>query len=235
MRLQKYISKAGVASRRKAEEYIRQGKIKVNGKVVTEMGAKVDPQKDEIYFNNKKIFLEDKKIYIMLNKPEGYVTTLSDQFNRPKVTDLIQGVNERIYPVGRLDYNTSGLLLLTNDGDLTYKITHPKHYIDKIYISKIKGIITQKEMNKFSKGIDIGGYITVPAKIKLIEKNQKNCLVKIVIREGKNRQIRRMMDILGHPVITLKRVSIGKLSLGDLRKGEWRYLNHEEIEYLKSL
>ncbi|SHJ65911.1 23S rRNA pseudouridine2605 synthase [Caminicella sporogenes DSM 14501] len=235
MRLQKYIAMAGIASRRKAEEYIKQGKVKVNGKIVTEMGVKIDPDKDEVYFNGKKVFIQDKKIYIMLNKPEGYVTTLSDEFNRPKVIDLISGIDERIYPIGRLDYNTSGLLLLTNDGDLTNKLTHPKNHIDKIYIAKIKGIITAEKMKKFCSGIDIGGYITAPANIKLIEKYKKNCLVKIIIHEGKNRQIRRMMDILGHPVITLKRIAIGKLSLGNLKKGSWRYLSEKEVNYLKSI
>ncbi len=235
MRLQKYIAKAGITSRRKAEKLIEDGRIKVNGEVVKEMGIKINPQNDVIEFDNKEIFLEEKKVYILLNKPEEYVTTLSDQFNRPIVTDLIKGVTERIYPVGRLDYNTSGLLILTNDGELTNKITHPKSKIKKTYIAKIKGLISDLEMKQFRNGINIGGYITAPADIELINKSTNSCVVKVTIHEGKNRQIRRMMDIIGHPVLKLKRISIGIITLENLPKGLWRYLTSEELKYLKSM
>lgn len=235
MRLQKFIALSGVASRRKAEEFIKMGRVKVNGKIVDEMGIKVDPEVDRVSFDNKDINISGNMVYVVLNKPEGYVTTSSDQFNRPAVLDLIKGVSERIYPVGRLDYNTSGLLLLTNDGELTQKITHPSGHISKTYVCKIKGIITDEEMDRFKKGVDIGGYVTAPAKIKLIKKYKNNCSVRITIREGKNRQIRRMMDALGHPVIKLERISIGKIYLEDLQKGKWRYLTKEEKKYLKSL
>lgn len=235
LRLQKYIAKAGITSRRKAEKLIEEGRVKVNGKIVKEMGIKIDPKQDEVLVDNKKAELEDKKVYILLNKPEGYVTTLSDQFGRPTVVDLIKGVKERIYPVGRLDYDTSGLLLLTNDGNLTNKITHPSNHIDKTYISKIKGRITEEELNKFRKGLDIGDYVTAPAHIEILEKFNRSTLVKIIIHEGKNRQIRRMMDTINHPVIKLKRVSIGKINLQDMSKGNWRYLSMDEIRYLKTL
>ncbi|MCT4565218.1 MAG: rRNA pseudouridine synthase [Maledivibacter sp.] len=235
MRLQKFIALSGVASRRKAEELIKMGRVKVNGKIVKEMGIKVDPEVDEVSFDNRSINISDNMVYILLNKPEGYVTTSSDQFNRPAVLDLIKGISERIYPVGRLDYNTSGLLLLTNDGDLTQKITHPSSHISKTYMCKIKGIITNDEMDRFRKGLDIGGYVTAPAKIKLVKKYQNNCSVKITIHEGKNRQIRRMMDAVGHPVIKLERISIGKINIEDLQRGKWRYLTKDEKKYLKSL
>ncbi len=235
MRLQKFIAKSGIASRRKAEELIKNGKIKVNDRIITEMGVKIDPQRDIIKYNNKRLSIENEKKYIILNKPEGYITTVSDQFGRPTVMDLIKDIKERVYPVGRLDYNTSGLLLLTNDGNLTHKITHPKSQIKKTYIAKIKGIISNSKMNRFKNGIDIGGYITAPAQIKLINKKNGCSIVKIIIHEGKNRQIRRMMDKIGHPVLELKRVAIGKITLDNLPKGQWRYLTESEINYLKTV
>ncbi|WP_432409505.1 pseudouridine synthase [Wukongibacter sp. M2B1] len=235
MRLQKYIALAGVSSRRKAEELIRTGKVKVNGKIVTEMGIKVDPEADKVSVMNKEIHILADKKYILLNKPVGYVTTLSDEFDRPKVIDLLKEVKERVYPVGRLDYNTSGLLLLTNDGDLTHKITHPSSHIYKTYVCKIKGRITKKEMETFRSGVDIGGYVTAPAKIELLKENNDNSLVKVTIYEGKNRQIRRMMEALDHPVITLKRISIGKIDMDNLQIGKWRHLTNKEVEYLRSL
>lgn len=235
MRLQKYMALAGIASRRGAEELIKMGRVKVNGEIVTEMGIKVNPEIDTISFDNRDIKLSDNKVYVLLNKPEGYVTTAKDQFGRPTVLDLVKGIRERIYPVGRLDYNTSGLLLLTNDGELTHKITHPSSHIYKTYKCKIKGLITNKKMDEFKSGVDIGGYTTAPAQIKLLKKYKNNCLVKVIIHEGKNRQIRKMMEALGHPVITLERISIGKIDIEGLPKGKWRYLTKEEKEYLKSL
>lgn len=234
MRLQKFIALAGIASRRKAEEFIENGRVKVNGETVREMGIKVDPETDRVLVDDKEIFLETEKIYILLNKPVGYVTTLSDEFDRPKVIDLID-IKERVYPVGRLDYNSSGLLILTNDGELTHKITHPSSHVYKTYVVKIKGNITKKQINTFKTGVDIGGYTTAPADIEVLKQYKDNSLVKVTIHEGKNRQIRRMMDALDHPVITLKRVSIGEINIDDLPKGKWRHLTKEEIQYLKSL
>lgn len=234
MRLQKFIALAGIASRRKAEEFIENGRVKVNGETVREMGIKVDPETDRVLVDDKEIFLETEKIYILLNKPVGYVTTLSDEFDRPKVIDLID-IKERVYPVGRLDYNSSGLLILTNDGELTHKITHPSSHVYKTYVVKIKGNITKKQINTFKTGVDIGGYTTAPADIEVLKQYKDNSLVKVTIHEGKNRQIRRMMDALDHPVITLKRISIGEINIDDLPKGKWRHLTKEEIQYLKSL
>ncbi|MGN0133856.1 MAG: pseudouridine synthase [Anaerotignum sp.] len=237
-RLQKYLAEAGVASRRKAEELIAQGKVKVNGKVVTEMGIKIDPAKDEVTYLDKKVTTKDTKmVYIMLYKPEGYVTTAKEQFGRPAVMDLVKGVKERIFPVGRLDYDTSGLLLLTNDGDLTYKLTHPKHDVDKTYIAKLYGIPDEGALQKFRRGVVIDGKRTKPAKIQIIDKDKDGrfCTAEIIIHEGRNRQVRKMCEAIKHPVAQLKRVATGDLKLGDLQKGKYRHLTEKEIKYLKKL
>lgn len=234
MRLQKYLAICGVASRRRSEELILAGSVVVNNSIVQEMGFLIDPDKDVVKVNGKTVTPEEEKVYIMINKPTGYVTTVSDQFNRSKVTDLVD-VSERIYPVGRLDYNTSGLLLLTNDGDLAYKLTHPKFKVEKVYIAKIKGKPTSKEMHEFETGLQIEDYITSPAKIRIIKEYQKEVLVEIMIREGRNRQVRKMCDAIGHPVKDLMRSSVGELHLGDLPMGKWRYLLNKEVEYLKNL
>lgn len=237
-RLQKFLAEAGVASRRKAEELIAQGKVKVNGKVVTEMGIKIDPAKDEVTYLDKKVTTkETKMVYIMLYKPEGYVTTAKEQFGRPAVMDLVKGVKERIFPVGRLDYDTSGLLLLTNDGDLTYKLTHPKHDVDKTYIAKLYGIPDEGALQKFRRGVVIDGKRTKPAKIQIIDKDKDGrfCTAEIIIHEGRNRQVRKMCEAIKHPVAQLKRVATGDLKLGDLQKGKYRHLTEKEIKYLKKL
>lgn len=235
MRLQKYLAMCGVASRRKSEKMILQGRVKVNGKVIDKLGYKINPDIDVILVDNKQVIKKENYIYIALNKPEGYITTVKDQFNRPTVLDLVKSINERIYPIGRLDYDTSGLLLLTNDGDLTYKLTHPKHEIEKVYIAKIKGVPTEKKLNKFRKGLKIDNYVTSKAKIEVLKKYNDYSIVKIAIHEGKNRQIRKMCKKINHPVIKLKRIAIGKIELGNLKKGSWRYLSKEEISYLKEL
>ncbi len=235
VRLQKFIADAGIASRRKAEELILSGKIKVNGVVVTELGTKVDSQKDEIEYNGKEIKSVQKFVYIMLNKPEGFVTTVKDQFNRPTVMDLIKGVNERVVPVGRLDYDTSGLLLLTNDGELTFKLTHPKNKVEKVYIAKLFGKPNDQNIQQFKRGVNIDSGTTQPAKLEIIEDLGKYCLCKITITEGKNRQIRKMCDAIKHPVATLKRVATGEVEIGELKRGSYRYLTDKEIKYLKDL
>lgn len=228
------MAEAGICSRRKAEEYILSGKVAVNGNIVTELGIKVC-ENDIIQFEGKKIKLESKKIYLILNKPTNYVTTVKDQFNRKTVMDLIKDIDYRLMPVGRLDYNTEGLLIMTNDGDLIYKITHPKHNIDKVYIAKILGIPTQKEIEKFEAGLFIDGYKTSKAKFELIKSDISSSEVKITIHEGRNRQIRKMCEAINHKVIYLKRVSIGKINLDNLKLGSYRYLTEMEVKYLKSL
>lgn len=233
-RLQKYMARCGVASRRKCEELIISGVVSVNGEILTELGTKIDPATDVVTVYDKEIYLEENKIYIMLNKPEGVITSNSDEKNRKTILDIVN-VKERIYPIGRLDYDTSGLLLLTNDGEMYNNIIHPRKSIDKTYIAKVKGIFTESEMVKFENGVDIGGYITSNAKIKILEKYNNSCLVEIKIHEGKNRQVRKMCSTLNHEVLTLKRISIANLTLNSLKKGEWRHLTDLELEYLKTL
>lgn len=231
IRLQKYIADCGVASRRKAEELIQLGCVKVNGSVVTEMGIKVSDS-DLVEVNGKVIKPESKKVYILLNKPSGYVTTVKDQFRRPTVLDLLKGVNERVFPVGRLDYETTGLLILTNDGDFTFKMTHPKHEMAKTYLATIMGVPTEEEISRFENGLEIEDYTTSPAKIKIISSQENTCVVEITIHEGRNRQVRKMCEKIGHPVLALKRISIGNVALGDLKEGCWRELTSNEVESL---
>jgi pseudouridine synthase len=233
-RLQKYLAECGVASRRKSEEYILEGRVKVNGKVITELGTKVK-KGDRVEFDGKLVNKEERLVYIMLHKPEGCVTTVTDQFERHTVMDYID-IEERIFPVGRLDYDTSGLLLLTNDGELTYKLTHPKHNITKTYIATVENEPSKEEMQRFSKGLIIDGYKTSPAKI-FVAKHHENGLVslKIQIKEGRNRQVRKMCEEIGCPVRYLKRIATGRLVLGTLKKGDYRELTTDEVAYLKSL
>lgn len=233
-RLQKFMASCGVASRRKCEELIQLGKVKVNGVIVTELGIKVDRSKDRVEYDGKVIKPEEKKVYIMLNKPEGYITSLKDEKNRKTILDIVK-VEERIYPIGRLDYDSSGLLLLTNDGEIYNKIIHPRVEITKKYIAVVKGEFKKHELEKFKKGVDIGGYITAPAKIKLLKFQDDKSTVEIGIHEGKNRQIRKMCAALNHNVLALKRVSIGEIKLGDLKRGEYRNLTKEELNYINSL
>lgn len=232
MRLQKYLAECGIASRRKAEEYIQEGKVQVNGKAVTELGAKINPEKDIVYFNNKKVAKQNENIYILLNKPIGYVTTTKDQFNRETVLDLIRGINKRIVPVGRLDMYTSGALILTNDGDFTYKVTHPSHEITKTYIATLKGIITNEEIEELRSGVEIEDYLTRPAKVKILKTDSEKNIsrIEITIHEGKNRQVRKMCEAIGRNVMALHRSKIGNITVKDLKIGEWRYLNQNEIK-----
>ena len=232
-RLQKYLAECGVASRRKCEELILQGKVKVNNQIVTELGVKVNPEKDIVKFEDKEVKPTSKMVYILLNKPIGYVTTADDQFGRDTVLDLVK-VKERIVPVGRLDMYTSGALILTNDGDFVYKVTHPKHEIEKTYTVTVKGIIKNEEVEQLRKGVKIDDYITKPDKVKIlktdIEKNISR--LEIVIHEGKNRQVRKMCESVGRKVLALHRSKIGKIGVKDIELGKWRYLKDREIQEL---
>ncbi len=232
MRLQKYLALSGIASRRKAEELIKEGKVSVNGTVVTEMGVKVGG-KDKVKVEGKNIKLEEKKVYIALNKPVGCITTVKDQFDRNTVMDYIKDINERLYPVGRLDSYTSGLLILTNDGEFTNMMTHPKHEVEKVYKALIEGQPTEEELDKLRTGVEIEGFVTSPAIVEVVEKSLKNCTIQITIHEGKNRQIRKMCEKIGHPVIRLKRISIGHLTLEGIKEGQWRHLTPEEVSEFK--
>ena len=230
-RLQKYLANCGVASRRKSEELIKQGKVQVNGKVITELGTKVDPSKDKVIYNGREVKETQEYVYILLNKPIDYVTTAKDQFNRQSVLDLVK-VKQRVVPVGRLDMYTSGALILTNDGDFVYKVTHPKHEIEKTYTVTIAGIISNENVEKLGKGVKIDDYTTRPAKVKILktdtEKNRSR--LEITIHEGKNRQIRKMCEAVGHKVVALHRSKIAGIGVKDIELGKWRYLTKKEIE-----
>jgi 23S rRNA pseudouridine2605 synthase len=223
MRLQKYLAEAGIASRRKSEELIIQGKVSVNEKVVTELGTQVIPNVDIVKYEEKEVIIDNDFVYILLNKPIGYVTTAKDQFGRDSVLDLVK-TNKRLVPVGRLDMYTSGALILTNDGDFVYKVTHPKHEIEKTYTVTIKGIVTNEEVNKLRNGVEIEDYRTKPAKVKILktddEKNQSR--LEITIHEGKNRQVRKMCEAIWHKVLALHRSKIAGIGVKDipLRKME---------------
>ncbi|HYF82877.1 MAG TPA: pseudouridine synthase [Clostridia bacterium] len=234
-RLQKVMAEFGVASRRKCEDMITAGKVKVNGSLITELGTKVDKENDIIEVEGKIIKCSESRVYILLNKPVGYITSAKDQFGRPTVLDLLKGISVRVFPIGRLDYDTEGLILLTNDGELTYRITHPKHNIDKTYRALINGEAGINDIESFKHGIAIEDYVTSPATMEIIRYVKGNSVVDITIHEGKNRQVRKMCSAIGHEVIWLKRIRIGKIELGELKTGEWRCLNDEEIKYLKAL
>lgn len=234
IRLQKYMASQGIASRRKCEEYITQGKVKINGETVKELGIKVNPNKVKIEFNGKEIKnTHEPHVYILLNKPIDYVTTVKDQFGRNSVLDLVQ-INKRIVPVGRLDMYTSGALILTDDGDFVYKITHPKHEITKTYTVTLKGIPTSDEIRNLENGVDIGGFTTSKAKVKIlkIDEEAETSRLEITIHEGKNRQIRKMCEAINKKVLALHRSKIGNIGVKDLKIGTWRYLSQKEVELL---
>lgn len=233
-RLQKFIANQGICSRRKAEEYIAEGRVKVNGKVITELGTKINPEKDVIEVDGKKISnITGKKVYILLNKPIGYVTTTKDQFNRNTVLDLVK-VKEKVLPVGRLDMYTSGAIILSNDGDFIYKVTHPKYEVEKTYNVTLRGQITEQEVEMLKDGVEIEDYVTGKAKVKIlrIDKEKDLSRVEIVIHEGKNREVRKMCEAVGRKVLALHRTKIGSISVKDLRLGTWRYLKPHEIKSL---
>lgn len=230
-RLQKYLANCGIASRRKAEQLIQDGKVKVNGEIVTQLGIKINPDKDIIEYNNKIVKPESDFVYILLNKPIGYVTTTKDQFNRPSVLDLVK-VKQRVVPVGRLDMYTSGALILTNDGDFVYKVTHPKHEVEKTYIATVSGIIKNEDIEKLRKGVEIEDYITRPAKVRILKTDDEKNLsrVEITIHEGKNRQVRKMCEAIGYKVMALHRSKIAGIGVKDIELGKWRYLTKKEKE-----
>lgn len=233
VRLQKYLADSGVASRRKAEELINGGRIAVNGETVNRPGIVVDENVDVIKFDGRIIKPAVKKTYIMLHKPECCVTTVKDQFGRRTVMDYISDVKSRVVPVGRLDYDTSGLLLLTDDGELLYRLTHPRHEILKTYTVLVEGTPTEAGLRRLRNGIVIDGRKTAEAGVIITEQNRRECRMEITIREGRNRQIRKMCEIIGLRVVSLKRIRIGNLYLGDLKKGGYRLLKKNEIDDLQ--
>lgn len=234
MRLNKYIAAAGVCSRRKADELIANGNVRINGAVMKEMGYDV-ADSDTVQVNGRTISAVSKKVYVAVNKPLGYITSMDDDRSRATVAELVADIPERLFPVGRLDYNTTGLLIMTNDGDLTYTLTHPKHEVWKTYIATVSGVISDNRIARLRKGVDIGGFVTSPAKVRVIKQMPRHAVVEISIHEGKNRQVRKMFAAVGNKVQELERVSIGDIRLGRLMSGHYRKLTREEIEYLKSL
>lgn len=233
-RLQKLIAAAGIASRRRAEELILDGHVVVNGKVITELGTKADPERDHIKVRGKLInpqLKQQEKTYVLLNKPKGYLTSLSDPNKRPLVSDLLPTSLGRLHPVGRLDFNTEGLLLMTNDGEFTNLITSARNQIPKIYRLKVKGVPSDKGIERLRRGIQIGeGERTAPAEIRGLRRSDANAWFEVVLREGKNQQIRRMFDAIGHSVVKLSRTQIGTIVDERLRPGEWRMLSPAEIK-----
>lgn len=237
IRLQKIMAEAGIASRRKCEELIKDGLVSVDGKIITELGFKANPHKNIIKVNGKKLKIREEKIYIILNKPSGYITSLSDEINRPTVIDLIRKNNPelktRIFPVGRLDKDTEGLLLLTNDGELTNKLIHPRYKLSKIYQVMVKGVPDEKKLNLLRRGIRLEYGLTAPAKIKILGTKNDKTTLEVIIYQGKKRQIREMFKKVGHPVVYLKRTKFGPLILKDLPRGMFRYLSKTELQKLR--
>lgn len=234
IRLQKFLANSGICSRRKAEEHIINGDVKVNGKVVTELGTKIDADTDEVTFKNQIVKnSNDEKVYVLLNKPIGYITTTKDQFSRDTVLDLIK-VREKILPVGRLDMYTSGAIILTNDGDFIYKVTHPKYEIEKTYNVTLRGEITAEEVENLKKGVKIEDYISGSAKVRIlkIDKEKNISRIEVTIHEGKNREVRKMCNAIGRKVLALHRSKIGNIDVKDLKLGTWRYLTSKEVEQL---
>ena len=235
-RLQKYLANNGIAARRKCEEYILDGRVKVNGKIVTELGTKIDPEIDSIEFDGKKVKKLENHVYILLNKPIGYVTTVKDQFDRPTVLDLVK-VKEKVLPVGRLDMYTSGALLLTNDGEFINKITHPKNEVEKTYTVTVKGIVSQEDVQKLENGVEIDNYISGKAKVKILKTDEEKNFsrIQITIHEGKNREVRKMCEAIDKKVLALHRRKIANLDVKNLKIGQWRYLTDKEVANLLKL
>mgnify|MGYP004491293733 FL=1 len=233
MRINKYIAQAGICSRRKADELIANGNVKINGAVLKEPGYEVTDG-DKVEVNGTQISAKQKAEYVLINKPLGMVTTVSDDKERLTVMDVVADIDARLFPVGRLDYNTSGALIMTNDGEMAYRLTHPKHEVYKTYRARVAGILSNEKAARLRKGVDIGGFVTSPAKVNIIKGTQHSTIVEISIHEGKNRQVRKMFAAVGNPVQELERIAIGEIRLGHLKPGHYRKLTREEIEYLKN-
>ena len=233
VKLQKYFSDCGIMSRRAAEDEIKKGKVTVNGEVA-DLGLRIDPDCDVVTYKGKRVLpLDSEKTYILLNKPRGTVTTLSDEKGRPTVISLLSGLSTRVYPVGRLDFDSDGLLLLTNDGELTNRLTHPRHQIPKIYHVTVKGDVNAEQLSKLSSALVIDGYRILPVNTEIIKKAPSSTTLKMTLYEGRNRQIRKMCALCDLSVLSLTRVALGNITLGNLPVGKWRYLSEAEVSYLK--
>jgi 23S rRNA pseudouridine2605 synthase len=235
IRLQKLIASTGLASRRKAEQIIAEGRVTVNGSVVREMGTKVDPDQDHVKVDGRHLKAAQPFVYLMLNKPKKVMSTLEDPGGRPTIKDFLHGVSIRVFPVGRLDFDSEGLMLLTNHGALAQALLHPRYEVPKTYLVKIKGVLTDEEIKQLEKGLLLEDGRTGPAKVKKIRKAEQNSWVEITIHEGRKHQVKRMLDAVGHPVLKLQRVRLGPLQLGDLSPGEYRFLTDREANALREV
>jgi pseudouridine synthase len=229
-RLQKILSRAGVASRRAAEQLMLDGRVTVNGETIRQLGAKADPAGDDIRVDGRRVKVVERHLYLLLNKPRGYVSTRSDPERRPTILDLVAGVREYVYPVGRLDFDSEGLIILTNDGDLAARLTHPRHGVPRVYEARVLGVPDERDLARLKKGVAIDGARTQPADIKALAPG----LLRVTIREGRNRQVRKMCEAIGHPVSRLSRVAIGPIADARLKPGEWRELSEAEVKKLRA-
>ncbi len=235
VRLQKAIADSGLASRRKAEEMIVQGRVTVNGRIVRELGTKIDPERDHVKVDGRHLKPVPPQVFVMLNKPKGYVSSLSDPEGRQTIADLLPGVGLRVFPVGRLDYDSEGLMLLTNQGELAQALLHPRYHVPKTYLIKVKGVLTDEEIASLERGVELEDGRTGPAVVKKIRKAEENSWLEITIHEGRKHQVKRMLETVGHPVIKLTRVKFGPLSLRDLQPGHYRHLTDREANALRAL
>lgn len=235
IRLQKMIAGTGLSSRRKAEQLIASGRVTVNGKVVTELGTKVDPERDHVKVDGKHLTGAQPFVYLMLNKPKNVMSTLDDPGGRDTVKDYLHGVHVRVFPVGRLDFDSEGLMLLTNNGELAQALLHPRYHVPKTYLIKVKGVLTDDEIAHLQRGVQLDDGMTSPAVVKKVKKAEQNSWLEITIREGRKHQVKRMLEAVGHPVIKLMRIRMGPLSLGDLGSGEFRFLTDREANALREL
>jgi len=227
------LAQAGIASRREVDKMIAEGRIKVNGQVVKVLGSKIDDEKDRVEVDGRRVEREEGLVYLMLNKPPGYLVTLKDNFKRPTIEQLLPSLRQRVFPVGRLDYDSSGLLLMMNDGELAYRLTHPRFKVTKVYLVKVMGEPDPSKLARLEKGIYLDGKKTAPAKVAQIKSDPKKSLFKIEIFEGRKREVKRMFQAIGHRVLHLQRIGFGSLRLGSLKAGKWRYLTKKEIDTLK--
>lgn len=235
VRLQKVIADSGLTSRRKAEDLIRVGRVAVNGRVVRELGTKVDPARDHVKVDGRHLKPQPPYVFLMLNKPKGVVSTLGDPSGRPTLQDLIKGVRLRVFPVGRLDFDSEGLILLTNHGEVGEALLHPRYHVPKTYLVKVKGVLTEAEIKSLRDGVDLDDGRSAPATVKKVTKAPQNSWLEITIHEGRKHQVKRMLDAVGHPVLKLTRVRFGPLALGDLPVGQFRYLTDREANAIRKL
>ncbi len=234
IRLNKFLAQAGVASRREVDRMITEGMIKVNGRVIQTLGQKIDDEKDRVEVGGKVIEKEEETVYLILNKPPGYLVTLNDPYKRPTIKELLPSLKQRIFPVGRLDYDSEGLLLLTNDGELAHRLAHPRYRVPKTYLVEVQGIPDSFKISRLEKGIFLEGKKTAPARISRLRKSAEKSLHRVEIYEGRKREVKRMFEAIGHHVLHLKRVGFGRVRLGTLKTGNWRFLTPREMNSLKS-